>query len=223
MTEAARPAGARLLARFTHRVGEFALEVDVALPGGLSVLFGPSGSGKSLTLQAIAGLARPDTGRIVLDDRCLLDTARGLDVPARDRRIGMVFQDGLLFPHRTALDNVALGVRDGSRRRGRRVDAHRWLERVDAAELAARRPGGLSGGQRQRVALARALAGRPGLLLLDEPFSALDLPVRRRMRRLVRELVEAEGVPAVFVTHDPEEAEVLGDRVLHAEPGRISS
>lgn len=204
-----------------HGVGSFSLAVDFRVPGDLAVLFGPSGAGKSLTLRIIAGLERPAAGRVELGGEVLADTATGVHVPPQQRRIGMVFQQPLLLPHRTALRNVGLAARGTSRSERRRVAAG-WLARVGAAELAHRKPAQLSGGQQQRVALARALAGDPQLLLLDEPFSALDQPVRRRLRQLVRELVHAEQVPAVFVTHDREELAVLADRVVLADPGSIT-
>jgi molybdate transport system ATP-binding protein len=204
-----------------HRVGDFSLVADFSVPADLAVLFGPSGAGKSLTLRLVAGLEQPTEGRVVLRDELLTDTAAGVQVRPRHRGVGMVFQQPLLLPHRNALRNVLLAV-PGADRHQRRRTAAAWLERVGAAELADRRPGQLSGGQQQRIALARALAGRPRLLLLDEPFSALDLPVRRRLRQLVRELVDAEQVPAVFVTHDRDEVTALADRVVLAEPGWIT-
>jgi molybdate transport system ATP-binding protein len=203
-----------------HRVGDFRLAADFRVGAGLSVLFGPSGAGKSLTLRLVAGLDTPDAGRIRLDGEALVDTEDGIRVPPRCRRLGMVFQHGLLLPHRSVLGNVALAVRDRSRA-DRKASAHEWLRRVGAADLADRRPTELSGGQQQRVALARALAGEPRLLLLDEPFSALDLPVRRMLRRLVRDLVDAAEVPALFVTHDRDELADLADEVVFATHGSI--
>ena len=204
-----------------HHVGEFDLAVSFTVDSGLAVLFGPSGSGKSMTLALIAGLLRPDTGTIAIGGRVVVDRARRVDVSMQDRRVGMVFQDGLLLPHRTVLDNVALAVRQVSKRRERRAIAADWLERVGAADLAGRRPGSLSGGQRQRVALARGLVGEPKLLLLDEPLSALDLKVRRELRGLIRAVITSTGVPSLLVTHDAEEAQELGDRIIEYEAGSI--
>jgi molybdate transport system ATP-binding protein len=205
-----------------RRVGAFELDVAFTVESGMSVLFGPSGAGKSLTLAIIAGLIRPDTGTVAINGRVLTDRTHRIDVSSQNRRIGMVFQDGLLLPHRSVLDNVALAVRQASGRRARRSVAQSWLERVGAEGLADRRPGSLSGGQRQRVALARGLAGDPKLVLLDEPLSALDLAVRRELRGLIRQVITSSGVPAVLVTHDAEEAEELGDVIIGYSDGHVT-
>lgn len=204
-----------------HRLDRFDLDVRFEAPPGLTVLFGPSGAGKSLTLALVAGLRRADAGLVELSGRTLFDSERGIDVPTRMRRVGFVFQDALLLPHRSVLDNVALAVRDARSRRARRDRARALLEEVGALELAGARPPTLSGGQRQRVALARALAGSPDLLLLDEPLSALDDPVRKRLRRLVREVVAGHRVPALFVTHDRDEAIELADSLVRLRSGRV--
>jgi molybdate transport system ATP-binding protein len=205
-----------------RQIGDFELDVAFTVESGMSVLFGPSGAGKSLTLALIAGLIRPDTGTIVINGDVVTDCARHIHISTQGRRIGMVFQDGLLLPHRSVLDNVALAVRQASGRRTRRAVARTWLERVGAAGLADRRPGSLSGGQRQRVALARGLAGDPALVLLDEPLSALDSAVRRELRGLIREVIISSGVPALLVTHDAEEAEELADAVIAYDEGRVT-
>jgi molybdate transport system ATP-binding protein len=205
-----------------RQIGDFELDVAFTVETGMSVLFGPSGAGKSLTLALIAGLIRPDTGTIVINGDVVTDCARHIHISTQERRIGMVFQDGLLLPHRSVLDNVALAVRQASGRRTRRAVARSWLERVGAAGFADRRPGSLSGGQRQRVALARGLAGDPTLVLLDEPLSALDSAVRRELRGLIREVIISSGIPAVLVTHDAEEAEELADVVIAYDEGRVT-
>lgn len=198
----------------TVGAGEFERQVAFEVPaGGITVLVGPSGIGKSLTLETLAGLRPARAGRIELAGDVVDDPGADLRRPAQQRRIGMVFQDALLLPHRSAIDNVALASPEPTRR-ARRDDARDRLQEVGAVELAARRPRALSGGQRQRVALARALARRPQLLLLDEPFSALDPPVRRQLGELVRDVVDRRGVPAVLVTHDAAEAQALGDRIV---------
>ncbi len=206
----------------TRRIGEFELDVAFTVESGISVLFGPSGAGKSLTLALIAGLLRPDAGRIEINGQAVTDCARGLYVSTQKRRVGMVFQDGLLFPHRSVLDNVALAVRQTSGRQARRALALSWLERVGAEGLVDRRPGSLSGGERQRVSLARGLAGDPALVLLDEPLSALDTSVRAELRGLIREVLVSSGVPAVLVTHDLDEAEEIGDAVIAYDTGRVT-
>lgn len=207
----------------TRRIGDFELDVAFTVESGIAVLFGPSGAGKTLSLSLIAGLLRPDTGTITINGSVVTNCARGVYVSTQERRIGMVFQDGLLLPHRTALDNVALAVRQATGRRERRAIARSWLQRVGAEQFGDRRPGSLSGGQRQRVALARGLAGDPALVLLDEPLSALDSAVRRELRDLIREVIVSSSVPAVLVTHDAEEAEVLGDQVISYDDGRVTA
>lgn len=203
-------------------VGDFHLDVRFALGAGLTVVFGPSGAGKTRLLRLIAGLDRPDDGRILLGSTVFDDTSARTHTPPHQRHIGMVFQQPYLLPHRTVLANVALALRDGDRVQ-RRARATELLDQVDATAFAARRPGQLSGGQRQRIALARALAGDPRLLLLDEPFNALDLPVRRQLRRLVRDLVDQTAVPTLFVTHDADELTDLADQVLLADHGTITT
>jgi molybdate transport system ATP-binding protein len=203
------------------RIGDFHLDARFALPEGLTVLFGPSGAGKTRLLRLVAGLDDPVEGRISLGDTVFVDTRSRTRLAPHDRHIGMVFQQPYLLPHRSNRGNVALAVRD-AHRDVRRRRATELLARVDAADLAQRRPTELSGGQRQRVALARALAGEPRLLLLDEPFSALDVPVRRQLRRLVRDLVDETGVPTVFVTHDLDELAALADHVLHIREGTVT-
>jgi molybdate transport system ATP-binding protein len=202
------------------RVGEFHLDARFELPPGLTVLFGPSGAGKTRLLRLIAGLDQPTEGRITLADRAFVDRSERTSLPVHERDIGMVFQQPYLLPHRTVVANVALAA-DGRTRQDRRAAAWNWLERTGATPFAERRPHQLSGGQKQRVALARALAGGPQLLLLDEPFNALDLERRRRLRRLVRALVDETAIPTLFVTHDVDELAELADQVLIAEHGTV--
>lgn len=204
------------------RIGEFRLEARFELPPGLTVLFGPSGAGKTRLLRLISGLDQPAEGRITFNGRTFVDAAERTALAVHDRRIGMVFQQPYLLPHRTVEANVAL-TSEGRTRHDRRVTARHWLDRTGAAPFADRRPHQLSGGQRQRVALARALAGGPQLLLLDEPFNALDLARRRRLRQLVRDLVDETHLPTLFVTHDVDELTELADHVLIAENGAIDT
>ena len=195
----------------------FRLDARLCAGSGITVLFGPSGCGKSTLLMTILGALPPDDGRIRLAGRTLFDAATRTNVPVRRRRIGVVFQDALLFPHLDALANTAFGLRGADRA----ARAHAMLERVDASGLAHRRPDELSGGQRQRIALARALAARPAALLLDEPFSALDAPSRHALGALLVELQAELRVPFLHVTHDPGEAVRLGERIAIMEVGRI--
>jgi len=181
------------------------------------ILFGPSGSGKTATLQSIAGLMRPDSGRIVLDGRILFDSQAGTDLPPRGRNIGYVFQDYALFPHLTVSDNVAYGLpRDWLRRISNRdrVRVDEFLDLFEISHLARSFPADLSGGQKQRVALARALVRNPGLLLLDEPFSALDTMLRARLRRELLRLQSHLDIPVVMVTHDPEDVRAFAGKLV---------
>jgi molybdate transport system ATP-binding protein len=202
------------------RLPGFALDVRWTAGDGVAVLFGPSGAGKSLTLACLAGLVRPDSGRIVVDGRVLFDAATGVDVPPQQRRIGYVFQGYALFPHLSVAENIGFGLRDRPRSERARKAAE-IVERLGLGGLESRRPAGLSGGQRQRVALGRALAIDPALLLLDEPLSALDLPLRRALRDELRAVLADLRMAAVVVTHDFTEAYRLGDRIVVYEAGRV--
>ena len=211
---------ARLEVRLVKRLPGFTLDVAWTADGGVAALFGPSGSGKTLTLQCLAGLLRPDEGRIVVDGRVLFDAAAGADIPPQARRVGYVFQGYALFPHLTVAENVGFGLRGRPRdERARRVAD--VLTRLGLVGLERRRPAELSGGQRQRVALGRALAVDPALLLLDEPLSALDAPLRRALRAELRAVLSEWGTAAVVVTHDFGEAYRLGDRIVVYEGGRV--
>ncbi len=185
-------------------------------PGRIVALLGSSGCGKTTLLRTIAGLERLDSGQVTVGERVL--SARGVHVPPERRRVGMVFQDWALFPHLTVTQNVGYGL-PRAERSGPRVDAA--LAMVGLEGLGDRQPGTLSGGQQQRVALARALAPQPGVLLLDEPFSNLDSALRVQVRTEVHQLLAELGVSTVFVTHDQEEAFVLGDEVAVMQTGRI--
>lgn len=210
-----------LTANFTTTVGSFTVTADFTADTGITALFGPSGAGKSVTLATIAGLLRPDRGSITLGGVVVADPDRRCHVRTQDRRLGMVFQQAALLTHRSPLDNVALAV-PGTGRRRRREIAHRWLDGVGAGHLANAATRTLSGGEQQRVALARALAGDPRLLLLDEPFSALDQPTRQSLRQLVRELVDAHHLTAIIVTHDLDDIAHLADRVVLYQPGQTT-
>ncbi|MDP9180982.1 MAG: ABC transporter ATP-binding protein [Chloroflexota bacterium] len=202
------------------RLGEFTLDAELVCARGPLVIIGPSGAGKSAALRAIAGVLRPDAGRIAVNGRLLLDTDRGIDVPPQSRGVGYVPQDYALFPHLSVEGNIGFGLRSlGREERRRRVD-----EMVALTGLAGQRglrPKQLSGGQRQRAALARALAVRPEVLLLDEPFAALDAPTRASLLEEVRSLIARTETATVFVTHDRHEALRLGDTIAVMMGGRI--
>jgi molybdate transport system ATP-binding protein len=209
-----------LTASIQLRRGELAIDVELACPPGITCVMGPSGAGKSTILAVLAGLIRPDAGRVALGDDVWLDRARGVEVAVHDRRLAYVFQGLALFPHLTALGNVAYGLADVAGP-ARRVRARALLDRMGVGHLAGRRPRTFSGGEAQRVALARALARAPRLVLLDEPFSALDRELRAQLTALVRELVSELGVPLVHVTHSVAEARQLADQVVRIERGKI--
>lgn len=185
--------------------------VSFSLPaGGIGVLIGPSGCGKTSLLRAVAGLEPLQEGRVVLDGQVLADARQGLQRAPEERRIGMVFQDYALFPHLSVAENVAFGLH-GVPRAERQQRVADMLQLVGLSDLARQAPHQLSGGQQQRIALARALAPRPRLLLLDEPFSALDVELRERLAHEVRDILKQMGTAALFVTHDQQEAFALGD------------
>ena len=188
------------------------------------VLFGPSGSGKTMTLQSIAGLMTPDSGRIAFKDRVLFDSESRTDIPSRHRGIGYVFQDYALFPHLTVLENVGFGLKKNWQwrlSRPVRLEIEEFLEIFEIAHLANSLPFDLSGGQKQRVALARALIRRPNLLLLDEPFSALDTLLRVKLRKELREMLSRFSTPVIMITHDPEDIKAFAEALVTYEAGQV--
>ncbi|GAA3555170.1 ATP-binding cassette domain-containing protein [Amycolatopsis ultiminotia] len=209
-----------LSARLALSRGTFSLDVEFTVPTGtVLALLGPNGSGKSTVLGSLAGLLPVAAADVTLADRRL--AGPGLDLAPHARRIGLLSQDALLFPHLSAVDNVAFAPRSAGQSRVRaREIAAQWLTEVDAAEFAKRRPGQLSGGQQQRVAIARALASAPELLLLDEPFAALDVDSAPAIRGLLRRVLR-DGPTTVLVTHDPLDALALADHVAVLAEGRI--
>lgn len=200
----------------------FVLDVAFEVPPGVTVLFGPSGAGKSRTLGCIAGIVRPDGGSIALGDDVWFDGGTRRQLPIHERRVAYVFQSLALFPHMTAAENVAYGVARSLAATDRRARAQEMLGRMRVSHLADRRPATFSGGEAQRVALARAFAMQPRVLLLDEPFSALDANVKRELLAEVGEWLERENIPAMLVTHLEEEAAALGDRVVLLENGKVT-
>jgi molybdate transport system ATP-binding protein len=205
-----------------HRLERIAIEVTLAAGAGLTAIVGPSGAGKTTLLHAIAGLFRPDEGRVVLGDDVLVDTAHGVFVPPDRRRIGYVTQDSRLFPHLTVRQNLAYG-HWFTRGADRRLTVDRAIAMLDLEGLLARRPARLSGGERQRVALGRALATSPRLLLLDEPLAAVDVGRRQEILPYLDRLRHELALPTVYVTHALDEVRARAESVVTLDEGRIVS
>lgn len=203
-----------------HAFAGFALDVAFRAPPGVTVLFGRSGSGKTTLVNAVAGLLMPDAGRIAVDDRTLLDTARGIRLPPHRRRIGYVFQDGRLFPHLTVRQNLGYGAwfapRDAPRE-----DMGRIVDLLGIGVLLDRRPGALSGGERSRVAIGRALLSAPRLILADEPLAALDAPRKAEILPYFERLRDAVNIPILYVSHAPSEVARLATTVVALDAGRV--
>ena len=204
---------------------EFLLSARFTTEDRAIVLFGPSGSGKTLTLQAIAGMLTPDEGYIRINGTTLFDADNCINIPTRKRRVGYVFQNYALFPHLTVRENIGFGLKpllgnisDENRERVQELVATFGLERV-----AGQKPSALSGGQQQRAALARALAPSPDILLLDEPFSALDQPLRIRMREELSSTLQQFDIPMILVTHDSDEVESFAQSVAVYRNGLVES
>lgn len=201
-----------------------AIDVDLQIGDEILVLFGPSGAGKTLTIKMIAGLARPDHGRVTIGEQVVFDAATAIDRPPQQRNVGYVPQRSGVFPHLSALDNVSLPLRRGRQRLSRNDADDRSLALLDRFGLRHRAgafPAQMSGGELQRVALARVMALQPDVLLVDEPFAALDGPVRAGLRQEFREFQRELGVPTIFITHDIEEAAIVGDRIAIMVAGQI--
>src|SRR5262245_49557734 len=202
----------------------FRLDVEFTAPSGVTILFGPSGSGKTTCLRAVAGIVTPDEGRISLDERLYFDSASGLNLPIQQRRVGFVFQDYVLFPHLTAEQNVAYGIRSGENRVSKAAKRERARELLSllGIEYAGRQyPRELSGGESQRVALARALASDPAIVLLDEPLSAVDAKTRARLLLEIKATQQRTGIPFLYVTHNVAEVVEIGDHVIVLDEGRV--
>ena len=205
------------------KLGCFEANVDFETASGPLGLLGASGSGKSVTLNCIAGIMKPDAGRIELNGRVLFDSEKHINLPPQKRNVGYLFQDYALFPNMSVLENIQAGVRAGTRRQKREA-ALEALERFHLQDVQNQYPGTLSGGQKQRTALARIMVGNPELLLLDEPFSALDAQTRTIMQEELVTLWEKTRLTTLYVTHNIQEAVMLADRVvlLSRRPGKIS-
>ena len=206
--------------RAVRRLPAFTLDVAFESGAGITALFGRSGSGKTTLVNAIAGLIRPDDGRIAVDGECLFDAARGIDLPVERRRVGYVFQDARLFPHLTVRDNLRYGY-ERVAPAARYVEFDHVVELLDIAPLLARRPARLSGGEKQRVAIGRALLASPRLLLMDEPLAALDGERKREVLHYIERLHAEVKVPIVYVTHAVEEIVRLAETVVLMAGGRV--
>jgi molybdate transport system ATP-binding protein len=208
--------------RKERRGSSFILDVSIEVSPGITILFGPSGAGKSTLLDSVAGLARPDEGRIVAGAEVLFDSAGGIHVPAQKRRTAYVFQTLALFPHLSAEENVSYGLMDlREEERQERVEAILKAFRVE--KLRKQRPGEISGGEKQRIALARSLVTEPRVLLLDEPLTGLDAELKAAIVDDLRAWNAAKGIPILYVTHSREEVDALGERVIALDNGRVAS
>lgn len=204
----------------------FDLDIQLQSSSRSLVIFGPSGAGKSLTLKAIAGLLQPDRGMIRIGDNVFYDSQQGINLQPQARQVGYLFQDYALFPHLTVRQNIASSLLQGWRNpsrdfRDERVD--HWLAAFRLEAQARLYPHEISGGQRQRTALARALVTHPRILLLDEPFAALDALLRQRMREELAELQQRLDVPMILITHDPDDVAAFGEQVVNLVNGRIAA
>jgi molybdate transport system ATP-binding protein len=206
---------------FKKKLWHFDLELNVKIENQILVLWGPSGAGKTTILHCLAGLIKPDNGSVKLNDQVLFSSDEKINIPTRLRNIGYLFQDYALFPHMTVRQNVLYGLK-GKRQTGSGADAVGLLNSFGVGHLVDRYPGQLSGGEKQRVALARALVVQPSLLLLDEPFSALDKSTRECLRRDIKEMQRQWKIPFILVSHDAEDAEFLGDVIVSLEKGQLS-
>jgi molybdate transport system ATP-binding protein len=209
---------------FVSAERRFTLDVAFTATTQRVVLYGPSGAGKSLTLQAIAGLLRPDEGKITLHGNALFDSKLNLDLKPQARKVAYLFQDYALFPHLNVRQNIGFGLQRGwfnPRARSSHAQIDYWLDALELRGVAGNYPAQLSGGQKQRVALARALVAQPQLLLLDEPFSALDSTLRQRMRLELSDLQTRLDIPMVLITHDPDDVAAFGDQVVQISDGRV--
>lgn len=204
---------------------DFSLNIQFSCDENITVLFGQSGAGKSLLLKIIAGLQDTQTGKIVINGRVLFDSSEGINIPSRYRRIGFLFQDYALFPHMTVGENIGFSKRAIFSKRLIEKDAERvreLLEIFQIKDFSKKYPSEISGGQRQRAGLARALLQKPDILLLDEPFSALDPLLRIQMRAELKKIQSIFNIPILFITHDPQDVAELGERLVLIKQGLVS-
>jgi molybdate transport system ATP-binding protein len=211
-----------LAVQVEKKLGDFSLDILFASEGGATVLFGPSGTGKTSIVNMIAGLLTPDRGRIVIDDEVLFDDAKGIDVPARRRHVGYVFQEGRLFPHFSVKRNLDYG-RWMSGHAADPAATAKVVELLDIGHLLERRPRKLSGGERQRVAVGRALLMKPRLLLLDEPLASLDAGRKADILPYLERLRDEAKVPIIYVSHDAAEVKRIATRVVRLDGGKVTA
>lgn len=208
-----------------HEGSRFELDVAFTSTAPRLALFGPSGAGKTQVIKMLAGISRPDRGHIRVAGQVLFDSNARVNLPARQRQLGYVFQDYALFPHLTVQQNIGFALQSGWRNPALRGDAppaaQRWIDAFHLQPVAGLYPHQISGGQRQRVALARALVHEPAALLLDEPFAALDKALRRRLRDELKELQASLKIPTLLITHDDDDLQALADEVVHMSAGRV--
>ena len=215
-----------LHSRLGNQASAFELDIAFTSDAQRLVLFGPSGAGKTQTLMMMAGLNAPQQGKVVFKDKVLLDSQRGIHLPARHRGLGYVFQDYALFPHLTVRQNIGFALAQGW---SNPSPAHQdpaidhWTEVFQLQAVADLYPEQLSGGQRQRTALARALVASPQALLLDEPFAAMDRPLRQRLRSELLQLQADLSLPMVLITHDEEDVQAFAQEVIQVDKGRVLS
>ncbi|OLN33272.1 Molybdenum transport ATP-binding protein ModC [Desulfosporosinus metallidurans] len=207
-------------AHFRKKLPTFELDVDISLSHGILALVGPSGAGKTTILQCVAGLQTPSWGEINIHGKTVFSSEHGADIPIRNRRIGYVFQDYALFPHMTVEKNVMYGKPKKGSTPNKVLTASNVLELLKIEHLRNRYPNQISGGEKQRVALARALMTEPELLLLDEPLSALDHDTRSTLQQELLKLQAQWKIPFILVTHDVQEAEMLGDQIIRLDHGK---
>ena len=209
-----------LKAHFTKKLPAFEIEIDVSLSHGILALVGPSGAGKTTILQCVAGLQTPSWGEIKINDEIIFSSEQGKDIPIRKRRIGYVFQDYALFPHMSVEKNVMYGKPQKGSIPNKVLTVSNVLEMLKIEHLRNRYPNQISGGEKQRVALARALMTEPELLLLDEPLSALDQDTRSKLQQELLKLRAQWQIPFILVTHDLQEAEILGNQIIKLDQGK---
>lgn len=204
------------------KLGDLELQASFKVPRGVTALFGPSGAGKTSLVNIMAGLLKPDKGRIALGEKVLFDSSRNINLPPERRGVGLVFQDGRLFPHLSVKSNLLYGMRLVPSQR-RHLGLDEVVELMGIAPLLKRRPATLSGGEKQRVAVGRALLTSPQLLLMDEPLASLDQARKQEVLPFLARLPKKLGLPIVFVSHSAREVEFLADRVVKLSQGKITS